>query len=72
MGLAPFIVENIFSVIREINEQGMMILLVEQNAYQALVTAHRAYVLETGLVVMHGPAAQLLENEAVKAAYLGE
>jgi branched-chain amino acid transport system ATP-binding protein len=71
MGLAPMLVAQIFSIIREINEQGTTVLLVEQNAAQALRLAHRAYVLETGRVVKSAPAAELLDDEAVKAAYLG-
>jgi branched-chain amino acid transport system ATP-binding protein len=71
MGLAPLLVEEIFRIIEEINEQGTSILLVEQNAAMALSIANRAYVLETGTVVLEGPAAELLENPQVKAAYLG-
>ena len=71
MGLAPMLVAQIFSIIREINGQGTTVLLVEQNAAQALRLAHRAYVLETGRVVKSAPAADLLDDESVKAAYLG-
>ena len=71
MGLAPRLVAQIFSIITAINEQGTTILLVEQNAAQALKRAHRAYVLETGKVVMSGPAGELLDDPSVKAAYLG-
>jgi branched-chain amino acid transport system ATP-binding protein len=71
MGLAPKLVAQIFSIITEINKQGTTILLVEQNAQQALKRAHRAYVLETGQVVKSGPASELLDDEAVRAAYLG-
>jgi branched-chain amino acid transport system ATP-binding protein len=71
MGLAPMLVAQIFSIITEINEQGITVLLVEQNAAQALQRADRAYVLEVGQVVMAAPARDLLENDAVKAAYLG-
>jgi branched-chain amino acid transport system ATP-binding protein len=71
MGLAPLLVEEIFRIIEEINKQGTSILLVEQNAAMALSIANRAYVLETGNVVLEGPAAELLENPQVKAAYLG-
>jgi branched-chain amino acid transport system ATP-binding protein len=71
MGLAPLLVEEIFRIIEEINEQGTSILLVEQNAAMALSIANRAYVLETGTVVLEGPAAELLENPQVKEAYLG-
>jgi branched-chain amino acid transport system ATP-binding protein len=71
MGLAPILVTQIFSIITEINKQGTTVLLVEQNAAQALRRADRAYVLEVGRVVMAAPASDLLDNEAVKAAYLG-
>ncbi|HVF74836.1 MAG TPA: ABC transporter ATP-binding protein [Acidimicrobiales bacterium] len=71
MGLAPMLVAQIFSIIREINEQGTTVLLVEQNAAQALRLAHRAYVLETGRVVKSAKASDLLDDESVKAAYLG-
>ena len=71
MGLAPMLVSQIFSIITEINKQGVTILLVEQNAAQALQRAHRAYVLETGRVVKSAGARELLNDESVKAAYLG-
>jgi branched-chain amino acid transport system ATP-binding protein len=71
MGLAPMLVAQIFSIVTEINAQGTTILLVEQNAAQALRRAKRAYVLETGRIVTSGPAAALLDDPAVKAAYLG-
>ncbi|MDR0315836.1 MAG: ABC transporter ATP-binding protein [Treponema sp.] len=71
MGLAPILVDEIFSVIKGINETGTTILLVEQNAYKALALASRAYILETGEVVKCGPAADLMKDDAVKAAYLG-
>jgi len=71
MGLAPMIVAQIFDIITKINGEGMTIVLVEQNAQKALSVAHRAYVLETGAVVMSGNAKELLHDEAVKAAYLG-
>jgi branched-chain amino acid transport system ATP-binding protein len=71
MGLAPILVEEIFDIIGEINEQGVSILLVEQNAAMALSVAHRAYVLETGRVVLEGPAQEVLRNPEVQAAYLG-
>mgnify|MGYP001404121703 FL=1 len=71
MGLAPILVRQIFEIIREINERGTTILLVEQNAQQALRLAHRGYVLETGRIVLDAPSAELLENPAVQAAYLG-
>jgi branched-chain amino acid transport system ATP-binding protein len=71
MGLAPLLVNQIFSIIVEINRRGTTILLVEQNAQQALKVAHRAYVIETGLIVKSAPAADLLSDPEVKAAYLG-
>ncbi|HEV7887823.1 MAG TPA: ABC transporter ATP-binding protein [Acidimicrobiales bacterium] len=71
MGLAPMLVAQIFKIITEINSQGTTILLVEQNAAQALQRAHRAYVLEVGQVVKSAAARDLLDDEAVKAAYLG-
>jgi branched-chain amino acid transport system ATP-binding protein len=71
MGLAPMLVAQIFSIISEINAQGTTILLVEQNAAQALQRAHRAYVLETGRIVRSDDAKALLGDESVRAAYLG-
>jgi branched-chain amino acid transport system ATP-binding protein len=71
MGLAPMLIQQIFSIIAEINAQGTTILLVEQNAQQALSRAHRAYVLETGRIVKTGTGAELLHDPAVKDAYLG-
>jgi branched-chain amino acid transport system ATP-binding protein len=71
MGLSPILVEEIFRIIQEINSQGTSILLVEQNALMALSVAHRAYVLETGRIVLEGTAKELRENPKVKAAYLG-
>ncbi len=71
MGLAPRLVAQIFSIISEINEQGTTILLVEQNAAQALRRANRAYILATGEVVREGAASDLAEDPAVRAAYLG-
>ncbi|WP_054936858.1 ABC transporter ATP-binding protein [Moorella stamsii] len=71
MGLAPILVQEIFNIIREINEQGTTILLVEQNANMALSVAHRGYVLETGRITLAGRAADLANSEAVKKAYLG-
>jgi branched-chain amino acid transport system ATP-binding protein len=71
MGLAPILVDEIFSVIKGINETGTTVLLVEQNAYKALALASRAYILETGEIIKSGMAAELLKDEAVKAAYLG-
>jgi branched-chain amino acid transport system ATP-binding protein len=72
LGLAPFLVQQIFQIIRDINAQGVTILLVEQNAFQALRVASRGYVLETGSVVLEDTSASLLQNEEVKKAYLGE
>ena len=72
MGLAPILVQEIFSIVKEINEQGTTILLVEQNANMALKVAHRGYVLETGRVALEGSARQLLDDPKVKAVYLGE
>ena len=71
MGLAPIIVEEIFEIINRINKEGRSILLIEQNAFLALKTAKRAYVLETGKITMSGLASDLLVDERVKAAYLG-
>jgi branched-chain amino acid transport system ATP-binding protein len=71
MGLAPILVEEIFNIIKEINAQGVAILLVEQNAAMALSVANRAYVLETGSVVLSGPADDVLHNPQVQNAYLG-
>jgi branched-chain amino acid transport system ATP-binding protein len=71
MGLSPIMVEEIFRIIQEINKEGTSILLVEQNAQMALSIAHRAYVLETGRIVLSGPAHEIAENPMVKAAYLG-
>ena len=72
MGLSPIMVEKIFEVIRTVSAQGITILLVEQNAKLALEAAHRAYVMESGLVTMHGAAQQMLDDPKVKEAYLGE
>ena len=71
MGLAPILVEQIFDIIKELNRAGTTILLVGQNAQMALSIAHRGYVLETGKIVATGTGAELLEDEAVKKAYLG-
>ncbi len=71
MGLSPILVKEIFNIIKEVNESGVTILLVEQNAKMALSIADRAYVLETGKIVMQGQAKDLLEDESVKKAYLG-
>jgi len=72
LGLAPMLVKAIFDTIRQINAQGVTILLVEQNARAALRLAHKAYVLETGSIVLSGPAEKLLQDEGVRKAYLGE
>lgn len=72
MGLAPVLVEQIFDIIQEINQQGATILLVEQNARLALGIAHRGYVLETGRITLSGEGKRLLDDPQVKAAYLGE
>jgi len=72
MGLAPIFVEKIFEIVREINEQGTPILLVEQNALMALDAANRGYVLETGHIALEGPASELRDNEQVRKTYLGE
>lgn len=72
MGLAPMLVEEIFKIIVEINRQGTTILLVEQNANMALSIANRGYVLETGVLVLEGPAAELAGNPEVRKAYLGD
>jgi len=71
MGLAPMFIQQIFKIIREIQEQGVSILLVEQNAAQALACANRAYILETGNIVKEGSGKELLKDDAVKKAYLG-
>ncbi len=72
LGLAPLVVKGIFDIIREINRQGVTVLLIEQNANMALKTADLAYVLETGEITLQGSGAELLTNEAIKKAYLGE
>ena len=72
LGLAPLVVQDIFSIIREINRQGVTVLLIEQNANMALKIADQAYVLETGNITLSGTGAELLVNEDVKAAYLGK
>jgi branched-chain amino acid transport system ATP-binding protein len=71
MGLAPMLIQQIFEIITEINQQGTTILLVEQNAQQALTRAHRGYVLETGRIVKQGTGQQLLNDPSIKEAYLG-
>ncbi len=72
MGLSPLYVEQVFQIIQEINKQGTTIFMVEQNANMALSVAHRAYVLQTGQVVLSGTAASLRQNETIRQAYLGE
>jgi branched-chain amino acid transport system ATP-binding protein len=72
MGLAPLVVAQIFDIIREINKNGVTVLLVEQNAAQALALANRGYVLETGEIVLHGTGQELLADDRIRAAYLGE
>ena len=71
MGLAPILVDQIFDIIQELHESGVTILLVEQNAQMALSVADRAYVLETGRIAMSGDASELLQNDDVQKAYLG-
>ena len=72
LGLAPIICQQIFRTVKELNQGGVTVLLVEQNAHAALELAHRAYVLETGSVCMSGPAKELRDDPRVRAAYLGE
>ncbi|MGM9614151.1 MAG: ABC transporter ATP-binding protein [Oscillospiraceae bacterium] len=72
LGLAPLVVKSIFDILREINKQGVTILLIEQNANMALQIAHSAYVLETGNITMTGTGAELLADERIKEAYLGK
>ena len=72
MGLSPIMVEKIFEVIRDVSAQGVTMLLVEQNARLALQAAHRAYVMESGLITMSGSAQELLHDVRVQRAYLGE
>lgn len=72
LGLAPIIVQGVFDIIREINRQGVTILLVEQNANMALKAADLAYVMETGCITMEGGGMELLENDKIRAAYLGK
>lgn len=71
MGLSPLLVKEIFSIIKEINQQGTTVLLVEQNARMALQIAHRAYVMETGKIVLSGTGEQLSASDEIKKAYLG-
>ena len=72
MGLSPILVNEIFDIIRAVSESGTTVLLVEQNAKKALAIADRAYVLETGKIVLEGNAKDLLEDDSIKKAYLGE
>ena len=72
MGLSPILVNEIFDIIRSVSESGTTVLLVEQNAKKALSIADRAYVLETGKIVLEGNAKDLLEDDSIKKAYLGE
>jgi branched-chain amino acid transport system ATP-binding protein len=72
LGLAPQVVERIFQVLQEVSRSGVALLLVEQNAHKALQIAHKAYVLETGEVVMQGTGQKLLASPEVRKAYLGE
>jgi branched-chain amino acid transport system ATP-binding protein len=72
MGLAPLVVAQIFNIIHQVNREGVTVLLVEQNAAQALALAHRGYVLETGEIVLSGTGGELLADDRVRAAYLGE
>ena len=72
MGLSPLMVDKIFEVVRDVSAQGVTILLVEQNASRALHMADRAYVMDSGLITLHGPAQDLLHDPKVRAAYLGE
>ncbi|GAB6096998.1 ABC transporter ATP-binding protein [Desulfatiferula olefinivorans] len=71
MGLAPLLMYDMFRVLKALNEEGMTILLIEQNAHLALKFAHRAYVMDTGEIVAHGPSSELMDNPDVKKAYLG-
>jgi branched-chain amino acid transport system ATP-binding protein len=72
MGLSPLFVSEIFDIIKEISDNGTTVLLVEQNAKKALSIANRAYVLETGKIVLEGDADEMMNNDSVKKAYLGE
>ena len=71
MGLSPLVVKQVFEVIQSINRAGTTVLLAEQNAYAALKIAHRAYVIESGRIVMEGDRDTLMHNEAVRKAYIG-
>jgi branched-chain amino acid transport system ATP-binding protein len=72
MGLSPLLVDQVFDIIKDFHKQGTTVLLVEQNASKALAIADRAYVLETGSIVLSGNAGDLMRNDQVKKAYLGE
>ena len=72
LGLAPLIVRDIFQIIKEINKQGVTILLIEQNANMALHTADKGYVMETGEIILEGSGKELLENPVIQEAYLGK
>ena len=72
MGLSPILVDTIFQIIQDINRQGTTILLVEQNARMALRVAHRGYVMQTGRIVLHDAAGELLRSDLVRKTYLGE
>ena len=72
MGLSPFFVDEIFKIIQQVSAAGTTVLLVEQNAKKALAIADRAYVLETGKIALSGDAKELMNNESIKKAYLGE
>jgi branched-chain amino acid transport system ATP-binding protein len=72
LGLAPMLVARIFEIVQTINRNGVTVLLIEQNAFQALQVAHRGYVLETGRITLAGPAREMLADEYIKKAYLGE
>ena len=72
LGLAPLVVQDIFSIIRQINSEGITVLLIEQNANMALKIADKAYVMETGRITMEGTGEELLSNETIKEAYLGK
>ncbi|MDD5940101.1 MAG: ABC transporter ATP-binding protein, partial [Lachnospiraceae bacterium] len=72
MGLSPIFVNEIFSIIQDVSADGVTVLLVEQNAKKALSIADRAYVLETGKIVLEGDAKELMNNDSIKKAYLGE
>ena len=72
LGLAPLIIKNIFEIIKQLNKEGITVLLIEQNANMALKVAHLAYVLETGKITLKGTGRELLENPQIAAAYLGK